>query len=415
MKRDYHRKRREREPFVRELFGLGFTEEEIARAIDWSDTTVSYDLQRLGGPVAFPNRPKMPDIFAAVLKRYAELVHKQDAEEHRSDETETRLCGILAARLRENEILAAISGIEESVALLMDPSYPPELENHAQLLYTIFGEPFFASLRKEARYPSVKQRWREFLTDMATGRQPVPRNHDELRRCLAQRAFHKSRPGIMPETRQGIMPIWDDRMRAYVDAALKQLHGREEDVLRRRFGLDCERQTFEQIGQVHCVTRERIRQIEARAFRRLRHPSLSKELALLIRPVGNAVGRELDRRDEAEHRRRLEAEEAEAVKRDYPPLEEVLFKSVEELELSVRSANCLMNYNVELIGQLVQKMETDLLKCRNFGRSSLAEIKRRLKDLHPSLTLYMYAEEHPAVAAFNLVMMTRKAGSSPST
>jgi DNA-directed RNA polymerase subunit alpha len=60
------------------------------------------------------------------------------------------------------------------------------------------------------------------------------------------------------------------------------------------------------------------------------------------------------------------------------PLNENLFRSVDELELSVRSANCLQNANITLIGELVQKTEQDMLKTKNFGRKSLKEIKEIL-------------------------------------
>lgn len=67
------------------------------------------------------------------------------------------------------------------------------------------------------------------------------------------------------------------------------------------------------------------------------------------------------------------------------PLNENLFRSVEELELSVRSANCLQNANIHLIGELVQKTEADMLKTKNFGRKSLKEIKEILADMGLSL------------------------------
>lgn len=63
------------------------------------------------------------------------------------------------------------------------------------------------------------------------------------------------------------------------------------------------------------------------------------------------------------------------------PLNENLFRSVEELELSVRSANCLQNANIHLIGELVQKTEGEMLKTKNFGRKSLKEIKEILSDM----------------------------------
>ncbi|MFO0662542.1 MAG: DNA-directed RNA polymerase subunit alpha [Polyangiaceae bacterium] len=67
------------------------------------------------------------------------------------------------------------------------------------------------------------------------------------------------------------------------------------------------------------------------------------------------------------------------------PLNENLFRSVDELELSVRSANCLQNASITLIGELVQKTEQDMLKTKNFGRKSLKEIKEILSNMGLSL------------------------------
>lgn len=66
-----------------------------------------------------------------------------------------------------------------------------------------------------------------------------------------------------------------------------------------------------------------------------------------------------------------------------------LYKSVEELELSVRSANCLKNANIRYIWELVQKTEPEMLKTKNFGRKSLNEIKAILEEmgLHLGLKL----------------------------
>jgi len=60
---------------------------------------------------------------------------------------------------------------------------------------------------------------------------------------------------------------------------------------------------------------------------------------------------------------------------------EVLNRSVEELELSVRSYNCLKNANIQTIGDLVQKPEAEMLRTKNFGRKSLNEIKEILSGL----------------------------------
>ena len=70
---------------------------------------------------------------------------------------------------------------------------------------------------------------------------------------------------------------------------------------------------------------------------------------------------------------------------DQMKLNENLDKSVDELELSVRSANCLQNANIRYIGELVQRSEAEMLKTKNFGRKSLKEIKEILAEMNLSL------------------------------
>jgi DNA-directed RNA polymerase subunit alpha len=77
-----------------------------------------------------------------------------------------------------------------------------------------------------------------------------------------------------------------------------------------------------------------------------------------------------------------------------PPLNENLFRSVDELELSVRSANCLKNADIRYIGELVQKTEAEMLKTKNFGRKSLNEIKEILAEM--GLSLGMRLENFPS-------------------
>jgi DNA-directed RNA polymerase subunit alpha len=74
------------------------------------------------------------------------------------------------------------------------------------------------------------------------------------------------------------------------------------------------------------------------------------------------------------------------------PRLEHLDRSVEELELSVRSYNCLKNANIQTIRELVQKSENEMLKTKNFGRKSLNEIKDILTKM--GLSLGMKFDEH---------------------
>jgi DNA-directed RNA polymerase subunit alpha len=73
------------------------------------------------------------------------------------------------------------------------------------------------------------------------------------------------------------------------------------------------------------------------------------------------------------------------VKQEKPKFNENLYRSVEELELSVRSANCLKNADINKIWQLVSKTEAEMLKTKNFGRKSLNEIKEVLSEMGLSL------------------------------
>ncbi|MBX7078861.1 MAG: DNA-directed RNA polymerase subunit alpha [Nannocystaceae bacterium] len=83
---------------------------------------------------------------------------------------------------------------------------------------------------------------------------------------------------------------------------------------------------------------------------------------------------------------REEIEEATAAEpTEEDKLNEYLWRSVDELELSVRSANCLQNANIHYIGDLVQKTEAEMLKTKNFGRKSLKEIKEILAQMGLSL------------------------------
>ncbi|MFG0319809.1 MAG: DNA-directed RNA polymerase subunit alpha [Planctomycetota bacterium JB042] len=81
-------------------------------------------------------------------------------------------------------------------------------------------------------------------------------------------------------------------------------------------------------------------------------------------------------------------EEAEKEKQR---MRELLSKPIEELDLSVRARNCLDAENLATVGDLVRKTEQDLLKIKNFGKTSLKEIKKKLSDL--SLALGMDIEE----------------------
>ncbi len=87
----------------------------------------------------------------------------------------------------------------------------------------------------------------------------------------------------------------------------------------------------------------------------------------------------------------------EVSERGLDKMNEILNRSVEELELSVRSYNCLKNANIQTIGELVQKTEAEMLRTKNFGRKSLNEIKEILANM--GLALGMRIDSHGRLVA----------------
>ncbi|HSO71149.1 MAG TPA: DNA-directed RNA polymerase subunit alpha [Thermodesulfobacteriota bacterium] len=97
----------------------------------------------------------------------------------------------------------------------------------------------------------------------------------------------------------------------------------------------------------------------------------------------------------------FEEEKEEPTGEEEKPVEEQinsnLYKSVEELELSVRSANCLKNAHIRFIWELVQKTESEMLKTKNFGRKSLNEIKAILEEMGLNLGIKIDGFMPPSV------------------
>ncbi|WP_116964392.1 DNA-directed RNA polymerase subunit alpha [Fastidiosibacter lacustris] len=101
----------------------------------------------------------------------------------------------------------------------------------------------------------------------------------------------------------------------------------------------------------------------------------SEALSLAAQKIQSQMSRIVDEEALAE---RLHIEEE-------PKIDPFLLKTVEELDLTVRSANCLKSENIRYIGELVQRTESELMKTPNFGRKSLNEIKEKLSSYGYSL------------------------------
>lgn len=97
-------------------------------------------------------------------------------------------------------------------------------------------------------------------------------------------------------------------------------------------------------------------------------------------------------------------EKVEEVDEEWLRIHELLKRNVDEIELSVRSSNCLKNADIKTIGDLVRKTESEMLKFRNFGRKSLKEISDILHGmgLHFGMDVDYYLDEKKAAAAQKL-------------
>jgi RNA polymerase primary sigma factor len=139
-----------------------------------------------------------------------------------------------------------------------------------RLVQTLGREPTSAEIAKQMDIPEAKVRKvRRIMRVPISLETPIGKDGDSHLSDLIE-----DRAGISPA--EAIMSVNMQERTAYV---LRTLSPREEKIIRMRFGLeDGAEHTLEEVGRVFSVTRERIRQIEATALRKLRHPSRSQKL-----------------------------------------------------------------------------------------------------------------------------------------
>ena len=188
----------------------------------------------------------------------------------------------------------------------------------------------------------------------------------------------------------GNWPYLDAEQIHVVIEALRTLTPREEEILRRHFGIGHVAQTFAQIAQDFSVTGGRVRHIAAKALRKLRHPSRAKQLRFVCGSMEQRYRAACLRVTELRAaNNQLHKKSAEFADQNWKAesLHEKLAKSIDALEISVRSYNCLCNANIRTIGDLVSKTASELRNIKYFGRKSLREIEEVLAGMGLSLTM----------------------------
>ena len=197
--------------------------------------------------------------------------------------------------------------------------------------------------------------------------------------------------------------VWvdDDDHRAGLDKALCSLSEREHEVLLYRFR---DRMKLDDIGKVYGVMRERIRQIEAKAIRKLRHPT--RQAMIVHGAEGASIyyglkdyeaqlnSREKELKDREERllsileRFKVMYDEIHPEEKDSSDKAEnaqedsIMSKDIEDLEFTVRSFNCLRRSGIRTVSELCKYVEEgNLAHTRNLGRKSMDEILQKLQAI----------------------------------
>ena len=168
-------------------------------------------------------------------------------------------------------------------------------------------------------------------------------------------------------------PMSDEQKNYLYDLLRSGLFEKENAVLKHYYGLSCERMSLDEIGQKYCSTRERIRQILARAEMKLKRPDIKRQLELLMMSRSELQSRLLaTERELSVARITLEYYEQKYGKTE--PVD----GPIEILNLS----NCTYRYLKRAgINTIEETRNADLAKIRNFSRHSIEEVTKKISSL----------------------------------
>jgi RNA polymerase sigma factor (sigma-70 family) len=362
MVRDYLQARRARLPLVRALYSLGIPLEWIARrAVACDIMTLRNDLKSVR--LFRGKREDRKQVFAAVFRRYAAIWLKQEDDPPLNAEDEL-IRPHLAAWLCISELEYFVQGLAMAMDKLAVPEYGPGVENYFKLVCAVFGCSW--KMGGDARTDGERL-WANYLAGVGEGSCQPPESQKQMLADLTHSYVRGKRPYIRP--------VWPEGAVEIIDQVLRTLTEREEDVLRLYFGIGREACTMEDLGKKYDVTRERIRQIMAKAFRKLRHPSRARFLESLVQPYALIL------RPPAVKT----APQGPQTLQLTPFMLNNLILPVEEAEFSIRADNCLKANNIRRIWELAQMTEADLQRSRNIRRKTLWEVKAVLAELGLSL------------------------------
>jgi hypothetical protein len=382
----------ERWPLIELLAPLGWSTKQIAEVIGCSQATVAKDLGKRGGmKTLWPDRPrKKADIYAATFRCYAQhTCHPPPA---------------IRDLLNMETIERVQNGMEGAFMVMTRPGL------HWEDPYFKLLEVVDHGLCQGQKCPWLLE---EYLKDVNSGAVPLPENSGQVINALKLRLSQLNRSLLISSNMEAFRKDINGLLERKCDPGEEPLlTAREATIIKMRYGLGGEPpKSLVQIGEVFEVTSGRIRQIEGKALRKLRWARTYKGLLDPFTTMGELRGDRDKARSQLQlltmsyndlaglHNNVCDAVMAgnlEAAQRflNLKPEEQGLsnlnlWRRLDELDLSVRTANCLENAGLEHVWQVCSKSEQEMLKTRNFGRKPLNELKGILKEMRLRLGMDM--------------------------
>lgn len=393
MQRDYHEKRREREPVVRAVFGAIGVYSTVAELLGYNVLTVTHDVEAMGGPEAFPDLPKnAEERFRSALTLYVKLLQLWVRAEQNTDDAKIR--GALSMFLELDRVRRELRAAGEGLYLMTVPArgqtMPP---GYWSLVEALFGpQPEFAGTNQHAVLSEV-------LDDIATKKITVPSGHQELWHHLLRKLRQMDGEKAL-NSAFAWSETCDKEIVRLIDAALEYVSQHEEIrrmdanpltlthlqqcIIRSRYGIGAPKMTLAEMAGDLNVSPERVRQHQVRSLQKLRLslapirdmlngtiPRLTKQVEDLTEQISGIQTRI----------QQLEGVITGSVTTTPAVVNLHLIRRVEEFNWSVRAISCLQNAGIVYLWQLAEKREVELIKIKHFGRKTLREVKEVLEAL----------------------------------
>ena len=386
-----------RQAVVRRLYRLGIHKAAIPRITGYNYQVVRLDLKGYE-----PEERDESRAYANAFCDYAESVAKAAigafVEEGIGN---AKWYGeVLERYLQKSEIFAFAHGTLIATHALTTPSFTPAQEPYVRLYLAMIGEPKLLNRRQSPKeiLRNITFRFERYIMGIASETTPPPKDKWEIIRMLT----------LGSNERDDIWPAWKQEWCDALDAFMTELSDRDRYIIRKLYGFEGSPVGTEKIAKNMGFSRAYIDRLSHEASDQMKKNDVFKLLACEAVPLGK-IG-------EAQSSLQKELGEAltmiewlkqkpvvvsgmDVVEEDEEVLNEHLFRRVDELELSVRAANCLENAGIEYIYQLVERSESEMLKTKNFGRKSLNEINEILSELGLQLGMKLneekLAKHHP--------------------